>query len=81
MLREDFGMSSLMLEGGAQTIQSFLELGLVDQIVLTIKPIFFGGYRCLTGELSRPANLRDVVVVRAEGDLILHGYLDNDMKH
>lgn len=39
------GIASLMVEGGAHVITSFLQQNLVDQIVLTIAPVFLGGLR------------------------------------
>ncbi len=40
----ELGIRSLMVEGGGQVITSFLCQGLVDQLALTIAPIFVGGY-------------------------------------
>lgn len=37
------GIKSLMVEGGARVITSFLSAGLVDSVVITIAPIFVGG--------------------------------------
>jgi len=39
----ELGMASLMVEGGARVITSFLVENLVDQVVLTIAPLFLGG--------------------------------------
>lgn len=38
-----FGVRSLMVEGGARVITSFLSAGLVDSVVITIAPLFVGG--------------------------------------
>lgn len=43
------GISSLMVEGGAQVISSFLQSRLVDQVVLTIAPRFLSGYHSIQG--------------------------------
>jgi riboflavin-specific deaminase-like protein len=43
------GIDSLMVEGGAQVITSFLSERLVDRIVLTIAPRFLGGLHALEG--------------------------------
>ncbi|MEJ2598931.1 MAG: dihydrofolate reductase family protein [Anaerolineales bacterium] len=43
------GIDSLMVEGGAQVISSFLRDRLVDQVVLTIAPRFLGGYHAVEG--------------------------------
>ena len=37
------GIASLMVEGGARVLASFLAAGLVDEIVVTIAPILLGG--------------------------------------
>jgi riboflavin biosynthesis pyrimidine reductase len=41
------GIASLMVEGGAQVITSFLRHRLVDFFVLTIAPILVGGLRAV----------------------------------
>ncbi len=42
-LRREFGVKSVACEGGAALFRSMLELGLVDQLNLTIAPVLFGG--------------------------------------
>jgi 5-amino-6-(5-phosphoribosylamino)uracil reductase len=42
-LQEDYGVKYLACEGGATLLRSLLELGLVDQLNLTIAPFLFGG--------------------------------------
>lgn len=41
----ELGIKSLMVEGGARIITSFLSERLVDHIVLTVAPVFVGGMR------------------------------------
>ncbi len=41
------GVSSIMVEGGAQIITSFLAERLVDQVVVTIAPLLVGGLRAV----------------------------------
>jgi GTP cyclohydrolase II len=43
------GINSLMVEGGAQVITSFLQSQLVDQVILTIAMRFLCGYHALEG--------------------------------
>jgi 3,4-dihydroxy 2-butanone 4-phosphate synthase/GTP cyclohydrolase II len=43
----EMGLDSLMVEGGAQIITSFLSARLVDQVVLTIAPMLVGGLRIM----------------------------------
>ena len=50
-LLADFGINSLMVEGGARVITSFLSERLVDQIVLTLTPVLVGGLRAVEGLL------------------------------
>lgn len=46
LLRER-GIRSLMVEGGAAVITSFLKAGLVDALVLTLSPKLIGGYKAV----------------------------------
>lgn len=43
----NMGVSSVMVEGGAQIITSFLADHLVDQVVVTIAPLLVGGLRAV----------------------------------
>ena len=45
----DLDIKSLMVEGGAAVIASFLKSGFTDQVALTIAPIFIGGLKVLDG--------------------------------
>lgn len=58
------GIQSLMVEGGGQVITSFVKTQLVDQVVLTVAPMFVGGLHavnCLgltdTDDIPRLENL------------------------
>jgi riboflavin biosynthesis pyrimidine reductase len=72
------GIKSLMVEGGARVITSFLAAGLVDSIVITIAPVFVGGLHAVehlavngnSQRYPRPKNLR---VERMGDDVILWG--------
>ena len=61
-LRSEYHVKSVALEGGATLFRSFLELGLVDQLNLTIAPFLFGGRNAptLTGTDGEflPASVR-----------------------
>lgn len=45
----ELGVASLMVEGGARVITSFLARRLVDQVVLTIAPLFLAGFPAIQG--------------------------------
>ena len=47
-LRREYKVRSVACEGGAALFRSMLELGLVDQLNLTIAPYLFGGARAPT---------------------------------
>jgi GTP cyclohydrolase II len=71
-LKRDLGVASILVEGGAGIIQSVLEANLVDQLVVTIRPSFLGGYRSLTRELPHPVHLVDTHVASVGGDIVLY---------
>jgi riboflavin-specific deaminase-like protein len=69
------GITTLMVEGGARIITSFLAAGLVDQVVLTLAPRLLGGPRAL-GEVGAEARARlprlaSVRYTQLGGDLIV----------
>ena len=76
------GINSLMVEGGAQIITSFLASRLVDQVVLTIAPLLVGGLR-VVDHLSRSSRRRFPRLQRLSyqqlgDDLVLRGEPDWD---
>jgi riboflavin-specific deaminase-like protein len=78
------GINSLMIEGGSQVISSVLACHLVDQLVLTIAPRFFGqnGVRAAAAlncaqSISRPY-LTGVEFEQLGDDLLIRGDLACD---
>ena len=80
-LRE-LGIKSLLVEGGAQVITSFLAARLVDQVVITIAPLMVGGLRAPDGPVKRKGSsyprLKNVRYERVGEDLVLRGDLGRD---
>jgi riboflavin-specific deaminase-like protein len=75
------GINSLMVEGGAQIITSFLASRLVDQVVLTIAPLLVGGLRVVDHmgpSLRRFPRLRNLTYQQLGDDLVLRGEPDWD---
>jgi 3,4-dihydroxy 2-butanone 4-phosphate synthase/GTP cyclohydrolase II len=66
------GITSLMVEGGAGAITSFLQAHLADQVAITVAPILLGGLRAvekpIDAKLANPVyeQLGDDLVVVAE---------------
>ncbi len=57
----EMGVSSLMVEGGASVITSFLTQQLVDRIVLTIAPLFVGGLHAPEAQSKAIASIPGVL--------------------
>lgn len=67
------GIKKLLLEGGGALNRSMLELGLVDEVFITVAPLFVGdGVNLVSGSLNKRINLkfRDFLVL--EDRVVLH---------
>ncbi len=71
------GIHSLMVEGGAGVISSFLRLKLVDAIVLTVAPRLVGGYKAVTdlgfASLTELPEISPMFTEKLGKDLIMWG--------
>lgn len=67
------GINSVLVEGGATIIQSLLSSGLCNQVIVTIRPSFLGGYRSLTNQLDKIVELGNIHMAVVGGDIILLG--------
>lgn len=72
------GIQSLMVEGGARIISSFLDQHLVDRVVLTIAPTFVGGLNALDGRLQpfhapQLPRLQHLRYQRLGDDMVVYG--------
>ena len=76
----DMGITSLMVEGGAQVITSFISSQLVDQVIVTVAPVLVGGLRVLDSPLHLPfetfPRLTQVSFYQVGEDLVLWGNPD-----
>jgi riboflavin-specific deaminase-like protein len=72
-LREDYGVRSVLCEGGPTLNSHLLAASLVDELFLTLNPKLAGGASALTivagRELVEPAELELVSVAEGDGDL------------
>lgn len=77
-------VDSLMVEGGARVITSFLSARLADHVILTIAPVFLGGLNAFSGQpngevpgatLPSSLHLRNIGYQRLGDDLIVWGQL------
>lgn len=72
------GIRSVMVEGGAEVITSFLAAGLADLAVITIAPVWLGGYR-LVEENERSIRRNFIVdpeVTRLGKDAVVWGQVN-----
>lgn len=74
-------MKSVLIEGGAGIIQSILEHELAQQLVLYIRPCFFGGYRSMNQQLLYPVGLSDINIASVDGDVVLYGKFEKKLKY
>ena len=75
------GIRTLMVEGGARVITSFLKAQLVDRLIVTITPTLIGGVRAVTQLLSDSGEfprLRHASVQQLGADWIVSGELDGN---
>jgi GTP cyclohydrolase II len=69
-------IASVMVEGGAQVISSFLRARLVNQVILTIAPIFVGGLNAVENIGTPFPRLTDLTVEQMGTDLVVWGTPD-----
>jgi len=69
------GINTLMVEGGAGIITSFLAERLVDRLVLTIAPVYIGGYHAVDALPQPFPYLRNACYAQSGHDLIVTGDL------
>ncbi len=73
------GIKKLMVEGGAQVIGAFLRERLVDEVILTISPIFVGGLHAVETLLSNGTHfprLSSVTIEPCGSDWIVRGKIE-----
>lgn len=66
---------SLMVEGGAQVITSFLAQGLADWVSITIAPVLLGGLPAVSPELPCPYRLVEARTRQFGQDVVVFGRL------
>jgi 3,4-dihydroxy 2-butanone 4-phosphate synthase/GTP cyclohydrolase II len=76
------GIRSLMVEGGAAVITSFLSADLVDRVAITVAPVYVGGLNAVENSVwvdgrLRP-HLRNPIYERVGRDLVLTGDIASD---
>jgi diaminohydroxyphosphoribosylaminopyrimidine deaminase/5-amino-6-(5-phosphoribosylamino)uracil reductase len=75
------GVTSLLIEGGGTTHESFLAAGLVDRVAVFLAPRILGGSAAPASvggrgfSLSGAPRLLDVAVERVGGDILVTGRL------
>ncbi|WP_345779454.1 dihydrofolate reductase family protein [Thermomonas sp. S9] len=54
LAREAAGKRDIRISGGADVIQQYLNLGVVDELEIALAPVLFGGGRRLFENLAEP---------------------------
>lgn len=72
----DLGIHSIMVEGGAKVISSFLSSRLADILLLTISPRLIGGYNALSYYQDKGVKLKESSFHLLGEDLIYWGQPD-----
>ncbi len=67
------GVTSLMVEGGAEVITSFLSSGLADRVAATIAPVYVGGLRMLERRLPGLPRLQRAASFQMGPDIVVVG--------
>ena len=67
------GIKKLLLEGGGALNRSMLEAGLVDEVFITVAPVFIGdGVNLVSGSLDNRINLKFKDLLVLEDRIVLH---------
>ncbi len=74
------GLHDLYIDGGA-TIQSFLNAGLIDELIITTMPVLLGGGSSLFGELKREIKLKLIKSNILLGHIVQNYYKIEKDKH
>ena len=69
------GVNSLMVEGGAQVITSFLVQGLADWVAITIAPVLLGGLPAVEQALPKALRLKAACSEQMGEDVVVFGRL------
>lgn len=69
------GIRNLMVEGGASVITAFLRAGLADAVVLTVAPVFVGGYNAIGTDMMSLPRIASLHSRQLGNELIVWGRL------
>jgi len=70
------GISSVFVEGGVSVVDAFLRRpDLIDQMVVTVAPLFVGGRRPPSGPLQAPLRLSHVETLCLGDDVVVSGQM------
>jgi len=74
------GISSVFVEGGVSVVDAFLRRpDLIDQVVVTVAPLFVGGRRPPSGPLRAPLRLSHVETLCLGDDVVVSGQMPSSI--
>lgn len=78
----DFGMKTIMVEGGREIITNFVNENLADKVIITLAPIFVGGLSVLSKKMDEVCNfpkLKNIIQYKLGKDLIITGDIERNL--
>lgn len=75
----NFGIHTVMVEGGREIITSFVNENQVDKVVITIAPVFIGGVSALSKEVNATHHfpeLKNIIQYKLGKDIIIMGDIE-----
>lgn len=78
----DFGLKTVMVEGGRAVITSFINGNHVDKVIITVAPIFVGGISVLSKEIKENfgfPHLKNVIQYKLGTDLIIKADIERNL--
>ena len=77
-LKTIFNVRSILVEGGAEIIHTFLERNCVDKALIFVKYSYLGGYRVLQTPLQFPVKLKTSIIIHVKDNLLIYGSIEKD---
>src|SRR6185312_1949868 len=78
----NFGIKTVMVEGGREIITSFVNENLADKVMITLAPIFVGGLSVLSKPMDEVCDfpkLKNIIQYKLGKDIIITGDIERNL--